>query len=121
MTYHRETGQVQYQSKDKKETRVFDALEWPRFEAGCWHSRQCVLMYPTRAIRWFGMEFIRLWRSHYSNVARGKRKKADIDDKVPCILEPELTDTAFRRNWARLMQKIHPVEFPIGNPIQLGK
>ncbi len=33
MTYHRETGQVQYQSKDKKETRVFDALEWPRFGA----------------------------------------------------------------------------------------
>ncbi len=51
----------------------------------------------------------------------GKRKKADIDDKVPCLLEPELTDKAFRRNWARLIQKIHPVEFPIGNPIQLGK
>jgi hypothetical protein len=28
------------------------------------------------------------------------------DDKVPCILEPELTDKAFRRNWARLIQKI---------------
>ena len=25
MTYHRETGQVEYQSKDEK---VFDALEW---------------------------------------------------------------------------------------------
>ncbi len=56
-----------------------------------------------------------------SNAARGKRKKADADVTIPCILEPELTDKAFRRNWARLIQKIHPVEFPIGNPIQLGK
>jgi hypothetical protein len=28
MTYHRESGQVEYQSKDGKEARVFDALEW---------------------------------------------------------------------------------------------
>ena len=28
MTYHRETGQVEYQSKDEKETKVFDALKW---------------------------------------------------------------------------------------------
>ncbi len=26
---------------------------------------------------------------YYSNVARGKRKKTDTDDKIPCILEPE--------------------------------
>jgi len=35
---------------------------------------------------------------YYSNVARGKRKKADADDKILCILEPELTGTAFRKN-----------------------
>ena len=36
MNYHRETGQVQYRSKDGKETKVFDALEWPRQRAaGC--------------------------------------------------------------------------------------
>ncbi len=28
MTYHHEIGQVEYQSKDEKETRVFDSLEW---------------------------------------------------------------------------------------------
>ncbi len=28
MTYYRETGQVQYQSIDEKETKVFNALEW---------------------------------------------------------------------------------------------
>jgi len=45
----------------------------------------------------------------YSNVARGKRKKTDADDKIPCFLEPveslkverpELTGKTFRRNWA---------------------
>jgi hypothetical protein len=36
MNYHRETGQVKYRSKDGKETKVFDALEWPRQSAaGC--------------------------------------------------------------------------------------
>ena len=47
---------------------------------------------------------------YYSNVARGKRKKADADDYIPCILEPELTDSAFRKNWARLIQKIYEVD-----------
>ena len=47
---------------------------------------------------------------YYSNVARGKRKKAAADDKIPCILEPELTDKTFRKNWARLIQKIYEVD-----------
>ena len=51
----------------------------------------------------------------YSNVARGKQKKTDADDKIPCFLEPveslkverpELTGKTSRRNWARLIQKI---------------
>ena len=40
----------------------------------------------------------------YSNVSRGKRKKAGDDDKIACIIEPEVPDKAFRRNWARLIQ-----------------
>jgi len=38
------------------------------------------------------------------------------DDKIPCILEPELSDMAFRKNWARfirlggLIQKIYEVD-----------
>jgi hypothetical protein len=47
---------------------------------------------------------------YYSNVSHGKRKKADADDKIPCILEYELTDMAFRKNWARLIQKIYEVD-----------
>jgi hypothetical protein len=46
----------------------------------------------------------------YSNVARGKRKKTDADDKIPCFLEPELTGKTSRRNWARLIQKIYEVD-----------
>ena len=47
---------------------------------------------------------------YYSNVTRGKRKKDDADDVIACILEPELTDKAFRRNRERLIQKIYEVD-----------
>jgi hypothetical protein len=43
-------------------------------------------------------------------VSRGKRRKAQQDGEIECILEPELTDNAFRRNWARLIQKIYQVD-----------
>ena len=46
-----------------------------------------------------GEQMVRYY-GYYSNVARGKRKKADADDKISCILESELTDMAFRKNWA---------------------
>ena len=101
MTYHRETSQVEYQSKDEKETKVFNALEW--LAAMCSH----VPDKGEQMVRYYG---------HYSNVARGKRKKASTEDKIPCILEPELTGTAFRKNWARLIQKIYEVD-----PLLCGK
>ena len=63
---------------------------------------------------------------YYSNAARGKRKKAVADlsaeasaqagDQIPYILEPELSDKAFRKNWARLIQKIYEV-----NPLTCPK
>ena len=56
-----------------------------------------------------GEQMVRYY-GYYSNVARGKRKKADADDKIPCILEPERTHSAFRKNWARLIQKIYEVD-----------
>ena len=52
---------------------------------------------------------------YYSNAARGKRKKAADDDQIPYILEPELTDKTFRKNWARLIQKIYEVD-PLSCP-----
>jgi len=95
MAYHRETSQVEYRSKDGKETKVFDALEW--LAAMCSH----VPNKGEQMVRYYG---------YYSNAARGKRKKADVDDKIPCILEPELTDKTYRKNWARLIQKIYEVD-----------
>ena len=95
MIYHREAGQVEYRSKDGSQAKVFDAMEW--LAAMCSH----VPNKGEQMVRYYG---------YYSNAARGKRKKADVDDKIPCILEPELTSTAFRKNWARLIQKIYEVD-----------
>jgi hypothetical protein len=48
--------------------------------------------------------------SDYSNVTRGKHKNTDAGDVIRCVLEPELTDKEFRRNWAQLIQKIYEVD-----------
>jgi hypothetical protein len=47
---------------------------------------------------------------YYSNVSRGKRKEAGRDDAIPCILEPEVNVKAFRKSWARIIQKIYEVD-----------
>lgn len=56
-----------------------------------------------------GEQMVRYY-GHYSNVVRGKRKKSGTDDLIRYMLEPELTGKAFRRNWARLIQKIYQVD-----------
>ena len=55
------------------------------------------------------MEFIRLWRSFYSNKSRGLRKKVGTDDAVPALIESEVSSKEFRKSWARLIQKIYNV------------
>ena len=64
MNYRRETGQVEYRSKDGKQTKVFDALEWPRQRAaGYKHWLLCAPTCPTRASRWLVIAvFIAMWR-----------------------------------------------------------
>lgn len=44
------------------------------------------------------------------NVLRGKRQKEGLDDVIPCILEPQENEKAFRKSWARLIQKIYEVD-----------
>jgi len=103
ITYHRESGQVEYRSKscprprsgNGKQTKLFDALEW--LAAMCSH----VPNKGEQMVRYYG---------HYSNVSRGRRKKTLTDDQIPYILEPELSPKEFRRNWARLIQKIYEVD-----------
>ena len=45
-----------------------------------------------------------------SNVSRGKRKKQDQHEWMPCILEPEGSSKEYRKNWARLIQKIYEAD-----------
>ena len=57
---------------------------------------------------------------YYSNVARGKRKKAEKDDLIPSILESDGSSKEYRKNWARLIQKIYEVD-PLTCPKCSGK
>jgi len=92
MAYIPKESKVIYQSKDGKEEKVFDALEW--LAAMCSH----VPNKGEQMVRYYG---------YYSNVSRGKRKKQDQDDLIPTILESDGSSKAYRRNWARLIQKIY--------------
>jgi hypothetical protein len=46
---------------------------------------------------------------HHSKVSRGKRKETE-DDGVPSILEADQGSKEYRKNWARLIQKIYEVD-----------
>jgi hypothetical protein len=56
-----------------------------------------------------GEQMVRYY-GYYSNVSRGKRQKEGSDETIPCILEPQGDEKIFRRNWARLIQKIYEVD-----------
>ena len=69
---------------------------------------------PLAGVRYYG---------YFSNVSRGKRKKNARDGLIPSILEPvedpdfsgDGSSRKYRRNWARLIQKIYevdPLTFP---------
>ncbi len=94
MTYIPEESRVIYQSKDGKEEKVFDALEW--LAAMCSH----VPNKGEQMVKYYG---------HYSNVSRGKRKKQNQDELIPSILQPHGSSKQYRRNWSRLIQKIYEV------------
>ncbi len=46
----------------------------------------------------------------YSNKSRGLRKKAGTDDQVPALIDSDISRKDFRKNWARLIQKIYNVD-----------
>lgn len=105
MTYIPEDCKVVYQSKDSKEEKIFDALEWLAA------MRSHVPNKGEQMVRYLG---------YYSNVARGKRKKSDQDELIPSILEPDGSSNEYRRNWARLIQKIYETD-PLCCPRCFGK
>jgi len=100
MTYIPEESKVIYQSKacprakrrDGKDQRTFEPLEW--LAAMCSHV-------PNR-----GEQMVRYY-GYYSNVSRGRRKKENRDALVPSILESDEHSKEYRKNWARLIQKIY--------------
>ena len=95
MTYLPDESKVVYRSKDRKTLKSFDALEW--LAAMCSH----VPNKGEQMVRYYG---------YYSNVSRGRRKKWRRDGLVPCILQSEESSEGYRKNWARLIQKIYEVE-----------
>jgi len=95
MTYLRDESKVIYTSKDGNKEKVFDAIEW--LAAMCSH----VPNKGEQMVRYYG---------YYSNVSRGKRKKAEMDDLVHSILQPDGSPKTFRKNWARLIQKIYEID-----------
>jgi len=47
----------------------------------------------------------------YSNVSRGKRRQENQDELISCIPEPDGFSKEWRKNWARLIQKIYEFKF----------
>ena len=88
-------AKVVYRSKNGRERKVFSALDW---------LAQLTTHIPNRSehmVRYYG---------YYSNKSRGQRKKADQDDDIANIIETGFSNKAFRRSWARLIQKIYEVD-----------
>jgi hypothetical protein len=85
-------ARVIYQSKDGKSSKTFTALDW---------LAQLVTHIPNK-----GEQLVRYY-GYYSNKSRGLRKKAAGDELVPSLIEAEISTEEFRRNWARLIQKVY--------------
>ena len=104
MTYIQAESKVSYQSKDGKEEKVFDALEW--LAAMCSHVPNKGESFDLEAL---DRQMVRYY-GYYSNVSRGKRQKEDQDNLIPSILEPDGSSKEYRKNWARLIKKIYEVD-----------
>jgi hypothetical protein len=96
MVYASESHRVVYQSKDGKDERVYDALEW--MAALCSHV-------PNR-----GEQMVRYY-GYYSNASRGKRRKKAADAETDLtVIDAPRGSAGSRKSWARLIQKIYEVD-----------
>jgi len=57
-----------------------------------------------------GHHYLLRYYGYYSNVKRGTRKNNNQDEWMPCILEANESSKEYRKNWARLIQKIYEVD-----------
>ena len=95
MKYLDQEGKIVYASKDGALSKEFPALEW--MANICSHIPNP----GQQMVRYYGF---------YSNASRGKRLKEECDNMVPSISESLGTGKTFRRNWARLIQKIYEID-----------
>jgi hypothetical protein len=84
-----------HRSENGKEEKVFDALGW--------------LAAMSSHVPDKGEQMVRYY-GYCRNVSRGKRKRLNQDEWIPCILEPERSSKEYRKNWTRLIQKIYEVD-----------
>ena len=95
MDYSPEQATVVYRSKDGKEKKTYDALEWLAAMACHVPERK------KQSIRYYGA---------FANSVRGRLRKRQEVDPIPTVLEPEISSEAFRGNWARLIRKIYETD-----------
>jgi hypothetical protein len=88
-------AKVVYASKDGKTSKTFDALDW---------LAQLVTHIPDR-----GEQMVRYY-GFYSNKSRGMRIKAGKDDEVPALIDSDISRKAFRINWVRNIDQLHPIQ-----------
>lgn len=98
-------AKVIYKSKESELKETFSAVDF---------MARLITHIPNK-----GEQLIRYY-GYYSNKSRGLRKKAGTDNQVPVLVESDISKKQFRKNWARLIQKIYNVD-PLLCPKCSGK
>jgi hypothetical protein len=98
MEYLPEEAKVRYRSKDGKQEKAYDALEWLAAMGTHVPSRG------QQSVRYYGF---------LSNAARGRRRKQQKEgqDPLPTVLEPQAANGLGKNSaWARLIRKVYEVD-----------
>jgi len=97
MEYLPDQARVLYRSKDGREQKSYDALEWLAARGTHVPARG------QQSIRYYGF---------LSNAARGNRRKQEGQDPLPAVLEPVAPAQGRGKNsaWARLIQEVYEVD-----------
>jgi len=74
MTYLPEESRIIYRSKDNRQEKAFDALDWLAAMTSHIPDQR------EQMVRYYGF---------YSNVSRGLRQKENEDVLLPCVIEPD--------------------------------
>jgi hypothetical protein len=97
-------AKVVYHSKNKEDSETFDALDF---------LARIVSHIPDK-----GEQMARYY-GFYSNRSRGERNKKDKDDQSMLVAQTDVSNKAFKKNWARLIKKIYEVD-PLVCPKCMG-